>query len=310
MIKIGKKKTHKEFINQIYQLVGEEYSVEEEYIDSRTPIKIKHKICNYEWPITPDNFLRGQRCPQCQGLIKKNIQQIINEIYTLVNDEYTVLSKEYVNANTPIIIRHNICNHEYPVTPNKFINQNTRCPLCAGNIKKTTGIFKKDVFDLVKDEYSVLGEYINARTNIKMRHNICLNEYPVTPINFLKGRRCPFCAESKGEQEIRHWLNNNLFYFIPQYKINDCKNIEPLPFDFAIFKDKEKTILNLLIEYDGEFHYKPILGKAHLAYQKYNDEIKNKYCQINNINLLRIPYWKFDDVTKILEKQLCVIGGK
>lgn len=143
-----------------------------------------------------------------------------------------------------------------------------------------------------------------------MRHNICLNEYPVTPTNFLKGRRCPFCAESKGEQEIRHWLNNNLFYFIPQYKINDCKNIEPLPFDFAIFKDKEKTILNLLIEYDGEFHYKPILGKAHLAYQKYNDEIKNKYCQINNINLLRIPYWKFDDVTKILEKQLCVIGGK
>jgi len=308
-IKIRIIKTHEKFLNEVYHLVGDEYSVKEKYIGARIPIKIKHNICNYEWPITPDNFLRGQRCPQCQNRIKKTIQQIINEIYTLVKDEYTVLSKEYIDANTPIIIRHNVCNYEFPVSSNKFINQNTRCPNCAGNIKKTTEKFKEEVYQLVKDEYIVLGKYKNARTNIKIRHNICNNEYPVTPDNFLRGRRCPFCAESKGEQAIRYWLNKNFKYFISQYKIDNCRNIEPLPFDFAIFKDKDKNNLNILIEYDGEFHYKPILGKKHLLYQQHNDKLKNTYCKNNNIKLLRIPYWEFDRIEEILENNFKIING-
>lgn len=38
--------------------------------------------------------------------------------------------------------------------------------------------------------------------------------------------------------------------------------------------------------------------------QKIRDEIKNKYCKQNNINLLRIPYWEFDNIENILTKNL------
>ena len=35
-----------------------------------------------------------------------------------------------------------------------------------------------------------------------------------------------------------------------------------------------------------------------------NDNIKNQYCKDNNIKLVRIPYWEFDNIENILEKEL------
>lgn len=39
--------------------------------------------------------------------------------------------------------------------------------------KRTTEEFKKLVYDLVGDEYTVLGEYTTTLTKIQMRHNKC-----------------------------------------------------------------------------------------------------------------------------------------
>lgn len=52
--------------------------------------------------------------------------------------------------------------------------------------------FVKAVYDLVKDEYTVLGEYKGNRYPILMRHNICGHEWMITPSNFIRhGTRCP-----------------------------------------------------------------------------------------------------------------------
>ena len=37
---------------------------------------------------------------------------------------------------------------------------------------------------------------------------------------------------------------------------------------------------------------------------QYHDEIKNVYCQNNNIRLLRIPYWKYDEINEELNKNI------
>ena len=34
------------------------------------------------------------------------------------------------------------------------------------------------------------------------------------------------------------------------------------------------------------------------------DEIKNKYCQLNGIKLIRIPYWEFNNIENILSNNL------
>ena len=58
---------------------------------------------------------------------------------------------------------------------------------------------------------------------------------------------------------------------------------------------------NVLVEIDGEHHYRPVnfrgisddRAKSRHDYCVEMDNIKNKYCLDNNIELIRIPYWHF-----------------
>ena len=37
--------------------------------------------------------------------------------------------------------------------------------------------------------------------------------------------------------------------------------------------------------------------------QKYIDNIKTQYCKNNNIKLIRIHYWEFDNIESIIKKE-------
>lgn len=75
-------------------------------------------------------------------------------------------------------------------------------------------------------------------------------------------------------------------------------NIEQLYCDFYI------SSLNLVIEYDGEQHFKtsryPGNKVTRLENIKQLDYIKDKYMIENKINLLRIPYTKYNDIDTII----------
>jgi hypothetical protein len=64
----------------------------------------------------------------------------------------------------------------------------------------------------------------------------------------------------------------------------------------------------MLIEYDGEYHFKPISfgkhisGEEQLAITKLRDKIKDEYAETNNYRMLRIPY--NSNVEEELEKTL------
>jgi very-short-patch-repair endonuclease len=71
------------------------------------------------------------------------------------------------------------------------------------------------------------------------------------------------------------------------FSFDDCRDKGLLTFDFYIVE------LNLLIELDGQHHFKEIVfdnKKSDLMRIKKHDEIKNNYCRNNNINLLRISH--------------------
>lgn len=111
--------------------------------------------------------------------------------------------------------------------------------------------------------------------------------------------KCNRCTKSQSIYEIKveNYLRSCNENYIFQYKIKDCRNILPLPFDFYLPR------LKILLEVDGIGHYKPTrfngmnLDFVTERYEKvlYNDEIKNKYCKENNIELIRLPYWVIDN---------------
>jgi hypothetical protein len=188
------KKNEDIFKKKVFDLVGDEYTILGKYINVNTLIKMIHNKCNHIYEVRPMDFIKlnGNRCPKCFGKNKITTEQFKQEVFSLVGDEYTVLG-EYINNNTPVKMIHNKCNHIYEINRQNFVNTNHRCLNCSKNKRITTEEFKQEVFDLVADEYTVLGEYKNTNTPIEIIHNKCNHEFKVKPNNFKNGTRCPNC---------------------------------------------------------------------------------------------------------------------
>lgn len=299
------KVTHEEFLNKVHNRYGNEYLVIGKYKNRDKKLIFKHKKCGYEWETQPHIFLSSKHgCPKCSGNVKKkDTSYFKSEVYDLVKDEYEVLG-EYNTNNKKIQMKHNTCGHVWNVNIGSFL-QGSRCPKCNGGVRKTTKEFKEEVFNLVNNEYEVIGEYKNNITRIKIKHNVCNHVSEICPIDFIEGVRCLHCKMSRGEKRIFNFFYINNIINKNQYTFNDCTYKRELPFDFAIFNEDNELIL--LIEYDGEQHYKAndfFGGEEAFKLTKLRDEIKNTYCKENDIPLLRIPYWEFNNIEAILSKQL------
>lgn len=106
------------------------------------------------------------------------------------------------------------------------------------------------------------------------------------------------CKESDGEKIIRNFLECNKIDFVQEKRFEDCRDNKPLPFDFYLQN------YNMCIEFDGLQHFEPRFGKHSFEQTQKHDEIKNKYCKDNNINLLRISYLDGHNIEEILTKEL------
>lgn len=299
-----------------YVLIGK-------YAGVDTLTTILHTSCGIPFYMRPKEFTsRGSRCPKCTSTARaegkrKTQAEFIKEVYAIVGDEYQVLG-EFGAARVPIRMLHRECGREWRTTPYRFLNRGARCPECSRKVRvharsKTHVGFLSEVHKAVGNEYSVLGDYINNRQPILMRHNVCGHEWGPIPSAFtVGGTRCPQCAESRGERRVREYLTANSYAFTPQHKIDELRDTNPLPFDFAV----HFCNYDVLIEYDGEQHFRPVdfAGKgARWAERRFRetkrrDRIKNDYCRANGIDLIRIRYDQFDEIETILDRRLSALG--
>ena len=132
---------------------------------------------------------------------------------------------------------------------------------------------------------------------------ICGNIFIAAPSRIMNGHitSCGCRKRSSREELIRNELMKLGSAFVEQYTFPDCKDIQPLMFDFAIFKD---DCLYCLIEYDGKQHFCPVSlfgGESAYNTTSSHDRIKNEYCEREMIPLFRIPYTCSDkDVQQII----------
>ena len=189
-----RKKTQEEFEKEVYTQVKDEYSVKSKYININTYVLMKHKICGYEWNVSPANFLKkNSRCPLCFGNIKINSDEFIKKLDDKYNGNIELIS-EFKGIHNDITVKFIDCGHEHTVkAKNLLYKNNNGCNVCNKNERKTQKQFCEEIYELVGNEYEVLEQYINTHTKILFKHNICNHEYPVTPSDFLSGHRCPKC---------------------------------------------------------------------------------------------------------------------
>ena len=185
---MSKKKTTEEYKKQMFNIWKDEYKLLSEYNGNTNKVHVQHINCKNDYWVLPSKLVANspenrRKCPFCYGGVKHTNEYVNKRLFELYHGEYVFL-EEYVNSSIPIKCLHTKCNNTYMVTSNDILNGHRGCPFCAGNQKKTTDIFKNEVYDLVKDEYTILGEYITARDKISVKHNKCNTEYDVTPDNF------------------------------------------------------------------------------------------------------------------------------
>jgi hypothetical protein len=295
------------------------------YISSNKKVII---VCREHgnFPMTPGNHTHKtlpQGCPKCGGKFKRTKEEFVREAQKLHSDSkgnplYDYSKIEYVDAGTHISIfckKHNI---NFRQTPSKHL-LGQKCRKCSKEIVANKISLSREEFIIASEkvhrdskgnskyDYSEV-VYKNNHTKVKI---ICPHHgvFEQTPsVHKDAGSGCKHCRASKGEQMIAAFLIENNITFETEYKFDDCLFIKPLPFDFMVERNGEK----ILIEYNGEIHYKP--GKwskntekamEQLRNIEKRDRIKQEYARKNRIPLFIFDYkQKFDEISKILKTTL------
>lgn len=273
------------------------------YKNNRTKIEI---ICHVHgvFKQIPQSHLNGHGCERCglentAKLATKNTEKFINEANIAHNNKFDYTLTEYKKSNQLVKI---ICPIHGEFQQKAYAHlQGKGCNKCR-YVKKDINTFINESNNIHKNKYDYsLVEYNGDKKKVKI---ICKEhgEFEQSPNRHLTGVGCPKCKESKGEKSIRLFLEFNNIEYLTQYKFNECKNVNSLPFDFYLPEHI------LCIEFDGKQHFEPneyFGGQEQFEKTIENDNIKNQYCKNNNIRLIRISYKDKNEIETILSKILC-----
>lgn len=279
------------------------------YINCDTKITISCPI-HGEFEQIPYSHLNTESgCKQCGVDIRANKRMdtttsFITKAVLMYGEDYDYSKVEYINSHTKVII---ICktHGEFSIRPNDHLRGKgcKECGILSASAKRKLGLPEFIYLSNIKhhNKYTYNNAvYINGGTKLSVtcpKHG----DFNVTPNNHIGNKsECPVCNESKGEASVRAFLEKSNIKFTPQMRFDTCVYKYRLPFDFYIPQ------YNLLIEYDGIQHFKPVTqwgGEQYLLEIQEKDQIKNQYCIDHNIRLCRIPYTDIENINDILTKE-------
>ncbi len=329
--KESKNKGKKRNINTIDSLISEfkekhgekyDYSKFVSFKNNKSKIEI---ICKKHIPFTQSiiDHRNGAGCPKCAteekaekfrldiNLLKERFINIHGNKY-----DYSLITN-YTNNRDKLSM---ICHHDGHGVFHKSADnhlQGQGCPKCSliekskkalisqkEIIKRFKKAYPENIFDYSQVIYKGTENPVTVKCN-KPGHV----EFEVTPYAHLKGQGCPKCASTKGELKIQQYLEESNLEFIKEKKFPTLMKNTYLRFDFYVEK------YNLLIEYDGQQHFSPVkfggiseLKATELFHKaQERDIMKNKFVAKNGLNLLRIPYWDFNNIEDILNNYFAKI---
>ncbi len=275
-----------------------------------------------EFEQIPASHLNGCGCEDCAKLwglerIKDSaltIDEFVDRAKIKHGDFYDYSLAEYMSQTNEIKIICPVHGEFHQIAGNHLSGKG--CNGC-GNDKMAekqrlvaeSRFFKQaPIIHNNKYDYSK-AKYIKAKTGIII---VCPihGEFSQSPDVHLRGNGCQRCRETKGEKVISGYLEMNNIEFETEIFSKDLfekslflKEHRLTRFDFVL------SLHNLIIEFDGIGHFKPIafggnVNTAKKLFQKRvdKDKAKNALVGSSKYNLLRIPYWEMDNIEDILQE--------
>ena len=291
------------FIEKSKEIHGDKYDYSlVQYVNINSKVNI---ICHIHgiFSQTPNGHVNGKGCLMCSGKNKLNTEDFIEKSKEIHGDKYDYSLVVYNNTGEKVKI---ICpiHGVFEQKPNSHIHQKSGCNLCGCEITKIkeTGnteffIKKSKITHGDKYDYSLV-DYKNSLIKVNIIcpiHGI----FEQNPNEHSRKSGCPICRESIGEKQIRIILDSNNIKYVREKTFKECKDIGLLRFDFYLPK------YNMCIEFDGRQHFETSQlwgGEGELKNIQRRDNIKNNYCENNNINLIRIKYDEKIDLLNLINK--------
>ena len=282
----------------------------------------KHKGESFHQLIQDVKLLRkSKECPGCYSEIQREIirvpirvleERIKNSANKTIRENQIVIGykdSKYKDRDSLVEIKCNIFGHHKKTFPQRAtsVGINNCCPECA-----KTRDYKKEGEMLIEKISKILEE--NNR-NFYFVGNIERSEKRVIFYDLkckncggsewerefnVKSVKCNVCHKkrSKGESIVFDHLQSLNIKFELEKTFEDLKNIQSLECDFFLPQS------NLIIEFDGQQHYKPIKrfgGIAEFEKTINNDWIKNRYALKRKINILRIPFYEIKNIKILID---------
>ncbi|HBG3789744.1 TPA: hypothetical protein KQC30_002280 [Clostridioides difficile] len=286
--------------------------------DTRVWIKCQNKDYHGSYITSTHSFVRGSRCPYCaskkihvkdsfvQYHIENTDKNFIKKYWDFDKNtiDFFCLSKNTIER-VWIKCQNKDYHGSYSVDCDSF-TRGSRCPYCSGKKVNFKDSFGYNYFDMAQS-WSLsnsISPFKVMQTSGKKYKFICPkcgNEFSRRLADVgEKGCICPKCSKSKGEKRVEQYLINNNIKYKDEVKFKSLvSNLgNPLRYDFYLID------YNILIEYDGEFHFKEYFEGQKFNKNLLHDKMKNDYAKEKNIKLIRIPYWDFDNIEEILDREI------
>ena len=302
-----RRRTTAEVKEEVRDTTNGEYELTGTYEKSAVKTTYRHTKCGTEFYMRPNDFKNGQRCPVCS---RKNrymtSEEFSKKLDTIHKGKYK-LKSAYEGHEKPVTIWCEVHEIEFTRIASTALRKRDICPKCFGdNIsnlqRKDTQTFLSQLNEAHGGSIELVGEYTNTHTKTKFRCLVCKGEFESEPNSLLRVSGCPVCAAPRGEQVIISYLTEHGIDFVHQKKFDDLTDVRYLSYDFFLEEAR------ILIEYDGEQHYRPVEyfgGDIVFNKQKEHDAMKDEYARLNNLTLVRIPYYLTNaEVQKLLDKTI------
>lgn len=298
-------KMEEKFSNENYSII---YAGKNSYENS----KIKCLNCGKIIIVNTGELFRKRRkllCKDCYYIRQdtiKNREIIIKKLENkAVNIEF-FMKKQSKNGNKGDTVRFtcNKCGKINELFVGNLIKNNSDCNCCycsGQKNKKDFIIFQQELSEKYPNSFTLLSNYIDVKTNIKVKCNKCGFIRKVKPNILLRSGYCPKCSKnnSLGENKIENWLKENNIFFEQQKYFQDW-DIGIHYFDFYLPE------YSLIIEFHGKQHYEYIdffhKSQKNFEYRKQKDKEKKEAVIQHELNYLSIKYTLYDKLDILLPK--------
>lgn len=126
--------SNEEFLKKFNKLGNKNVLLLEKYINSKTKIHCKCKICGNEWNVIPSSLLNGHGCSICGNesaklKTRKSHEQFMKEFSEVGNKNIKIIGR-YINSNSKIEVQCKECGKLWNMSAIKLLYEKQGCIDC------------------------------------------------------------------------------------------------------------------------------------------------------------------------------------